>query len=75
MNEPCYYIPKQLITPEYAVFSVETKLLFGMILTNAKQTKSICEVADLIKNITEKDLKFMHDQIAHIEEDKDQRRA
>lgn len=63
MNEPCFYIPKQLMTKEYSGFSVESKLLFGMVLTNATQAKSINELADLICKIDSQELKLMHTQI------------
>ena len=64
---PCFYVPKQLISPEYANFSVESKLLFGMILTNSQQTKSIQELAELIQTIDYKELKLMHSQLMKIE--------
>lgn len=67
MNEPCFYIPKQLMTTEFSGFSVESKLLFGMVLTNATQAKSINELTDLIAKINSKELKMMHTQVMQIE--------
>ncbi len=63
MNEPCFYVPKKLMSTEYSGFSVESKLLFGMILTNATKTKSINELADLINRIDNRELKLMHIQV------------
>lgn len=66
MNEPCFYIPKQLMTTEFSGFSVESKLLFGMILTNTTKARSISELADLIYKIDSKELKLMHNQVMQI---------
>lgn len=53
---PCYYMPKQIMTSEYADFSVECKMLFSMVFTNAQHIKTITETAKLIENIGEKEL-------------------
>lgn len=53
---PCFYIPKQLLTPEYARFSAESRMLFSMIFTNAEHTKSILETAELIQSIGKNEL-------------------
>lgn len=66
MNEPCYYIPKQLFTPEYSNYSTESKLLFGIVLSEAKQTKSIEELYNLIEK-NKNELNKMHEEIENIE--------
>lgn len=53
---PYFYMPKQIMTPDYAAFSVESKLLFSMIFTNAEHIKTISETAQLIESIGEKEL-------------------
>ena len=52
LKTPCFYIPKQLLTPEYAGFSAESRMLF----TNAEHTKSIMETAELIQSIGKNEL-------------------
>ena len=75
MNEPCYYIPKNLITSEYANFSVESKVLFGIVLTTAQQIKSIKELSDLIKTMSDDNLRKMHKEIADIEKKRIERKG
>ncbi len=57
-NTPCY-MPKQIMTPEYASYSIEAKVLFSMIFTNAEHIKAIKETATLIEKIPERDLSLM----------------
>ena len=57
---PCYYMPKQIMTSDYSDYSVECKLLFSMIFTNAQHIKTIIETAKLSENIGEKELYNMH---------------
>lgn len=73
MNEPCYYIPKQLFTEDFAEFSNESKLLFGIVLAEATKTKSIEELYDLIA-INKNELNTMHKEIENIEKEKSMRR-
>lgn len=51
-----YYLPKQIMTSDYASFSVESKLLFAMIFTNSEHIKTITETAQLIEKIGEKEM-------------------
>ena len=61
---PCFYIPKTLVTEQkYAGFSGESKLLFGMILTNAEHTKAIMELSRLIAAIDTEDLAALKHQL------------
>lgn len=69
MNGPCYYIPKQFFTQEYADFSTESKLLFGIVLAEAKKEKSIEELCDLIR-MNKNELKIMHKDMENIEKNK-----
>lgn len=53
-NEPCYYIPHELFNEnKYKDFPVETKVLFGIILTTAEKTTSIMRLPELIELIGE----------------------
>lgn len=45
------YVPKEIMTDEYHNYSIETKLLFAMILSNAETASSISNVARLIDEI------------------------
>lgn len=58
-NTSCYYMPKQIMTPEYASYSIEAKMLFSMIFTNAEHIKAMKETAALIENISERELSLM----------------
>lgn len=62
---PCYYLPKQIMTEDYAAFSVESKMLFSMVFTNAEHIKTITETAQLIEKIGEKELYNMHRLFEH----------
>lgn len=72
MSEPCYYIPKQLFTPEYANYSTESKLLFGIVLAEAKKEKSIEELYNLIK-INKNKMKLLHKEVKNIEKEQEER--
>ena len=37
----CIYLPKELMTNEYNGYSAETKLLFGMILSNSVTASAV----------------------------------
>ncbi len=52
----CYYMPKQIMSSDYSSFSIESKMLFSIIFTNAKHVKTIMETADLIERIGAKEL-------------------
>jgi hypothetical protein len=52
-------MPKQIMTPEYSSFSLESKLLFSMVFTNAEHIKAITETAELIDSIGERELSTM----------------
>lgn len=51
------------MTERYALLSGESKLLFGMILTNAEHTKAIHEAADLIYVIGEENIAGLKRQL------------
>lgn len=55
-NISSYYLPKQIMTSYYAEFSVESKMLFSIIFTNAEHIKTITETAQLIEKIGEKEM-------------------
>lgn len=67
MNKiPYFHIPKQLLTKEYNDFSVQSKVLFAMIFTNAERTKDISETAKLIEAIDPKELNSMRKSLQQI---------
>ena len=65
---PCYYLPKQLFTSEYKDFSPESKMLFGMIFTNANSKAVIKETSRLIESINDNTLNNMRLLYAQLQE-------
>jgi len=64
MTEPCIYVPKELIKDQkYAKFSSESKLLFGMILTNAEHAKEILELSKLIEMLGLNGISYQKSQL------------
>lgn len=63
----CYLMPSELLGDKYTNFSVESKLLFSMIFTNAEHTSAIKETSRLINSISNKDLYRMRQGILDIE--------
>lgn len=45
------YLPKELMTSEYKGYSIETKLLFAMVLSNSVTASAVVDVADLIMQL------------------------
>lgn len=64
---PCYYMPKQIMTQEYSNFSVESKMLFSMVFTNAEHINAITETANLINCIGSKELYNMRHEFEESE--------
>lgn len=60
-----YYLPKELITPQYADYSLQTKMLFSIVITEAETAKSVMEMSQLINDLGSKNisaiLKSSHD--------------
>lgn len=52
MNESNYFfLPKELMNKDFSNFSVKSKMLFSIIITEADNAKSINEVANLINEL------------------------
>lgn len=56
----CFYLPKELITDEYREYSVESKLLFAMLITNSETASAIAETAKLIDELGVRKINAMH---------------
>ena len=61
-----YFLPKELLTPEYSGYSLQTKLLFSIIITEAETVKSITDMSKLINDIGARKLSTIY-QNAHRE--------
>lgn len=52
LNESNYFfLPKELMNKDFSNFSVKSKMLFSIIITEADNAKSINEVANLINEL------------------------
>ena len=69
---PYYYLPQQIMNEKYEAFSVESKMLFSMIFTNAEHIKAIKETAQLIEKIDEKELYEMRHMLERMQELKEE---
>lgn len=47
----CFVMPKELLTKEYLNYSLKSKMLFSIVLTEAENGTSINELAELIEHI------------------------
>ena len=47
----CFYLPKELMDDNYKLYSIETKMLFAILLSSSQSAKSISNVAKLIEDI------------------------
>lgn len=47
----CYILPKEILTHEYSKYSIKSKVLFSIVLTEAENGASINELAELIEHI------------------------
>jgi len=55
-----FYLPPELFTDEYKDFPNESKMLFGMLLTNMETAKGVMETARLINEIGSRSISSMH---------------
>ncbi len=62
----CIYLPKELMTPSYAKYSVETKLLFAMLLTEAHKSSSVVKVAELIQQVGNNEINSLKIELEEI---------
>ena len=67
-----FYMPKEIMSSEYKSYSAETKLLFSMLISNAKTAAAIADTAKLIEDIGVRKISSMHksreSEIAKIKE-------
>lgn len=50
---PCYYMPKFFLTNStLKKYSLDSKLLAGILLSSANTSETVIETANLIKNLT-----------------------
>mgnify|MGYP000606413924 CR=1 FL=1 len=59
----CIYLPKELMTNEYNGYSAETKLLFGMILSNSVTASAVMNVADLINQLGKAEINALQGEL------------
>ncbi len=55
-----FYMPKEIMSSEYKNYSAETKLLFSMLISNAKTASAIADTAKLIEDIGVRKISSMH---------------
>ena len=71
-NQAYFYMPKEIMSSEYKDYSAETKLLFSMLISNAKTASAIADTAKLIEDIGVRKISSMHksleSEIAKIKE-------
>ncbi len=67
-----FYLPSELFTKDYSDFSNESKLLFGMLLTNMTTAKAVMDTARLIDEIGVRKISSMHKSLeAEIRKEQD----
>lgn len=59
-NQAYFYMPKEIMSNEYKNYSAETKLLFSMLISNAKSATAIADTAKLIEDIGVRKISSMH---------------
>lgn len=59
----CYCLPSELFSKDYSKFSVKSKVLFGMVITEADNGKAISELAELIEEMGSRKISAMFQQI------------
>lgn len=55
-----FYMPKEIMSNEYKGYSAESKLLFSMLISNAKTASAIVDTAKLIEDIGVRKISTMH---------------
>ncbi|MCC8112249.1 MAG: hypothetical protein LIO74_11915 [Ruminococcus sp.] len=64
MTEPCIYVPKELIKDQkYAKFSGESKLFFGILLTNTEHAKENIELDKMIEMLGVHSISYQKSQL------------
>lgn len=58
-----YCLPKELFTTEYATYSIQAKLLFSIVITEANTVKSILDLSSLISDMGSRELSEIYHNI------------
>ena len=58
-----FCLPKEIMNKEFSDFSIQTKLLFSIIITEANSAKSVSEVASLINELGPSRINRFYNQI------------
>lgn len=64
-NQAYFYMPKEIMSSEYKDYSAETKLLFSMLISNAKTASAIADTAKLIEDIGVRKISTMHKSLGN----------
>lgn len=59
----CYALPKELLTREYSKYSLKSKLLFSIVITEADNGTSVSELAELIEKIGARNISTIHKKL------------
>lgn len=59
-HQAYFYMPKEIMSSEYKDYSAETKLLFSMLISNAKSATAIADTAKLIEELGVRKISSMH---------------
>lgn len=66
---PCYYIPKMFIRDiRFSKYSMDCKILAGIILSMAKNTNEVVEAITLLNDVGEEQLTILMDNLKEMEE-------
>ncbi len=57
-------MPKEIMSGEYRDYSAETKLLFSMLISNAKTATAVADTAKLIEDIGIRKISSMHKSLS-----------
>lgn len=65
-----FYLPKEIMTDDFSGYSVETKMLFAMLLSFsdnvAASNNDLISVADLLKAVGSKDIDNFRNEIKNV---------
>lgn len=64
MDNLYFFIPKEIMTEEYQKYSVESKLLFSILISNSGTASAIAETSNLINKIGVKKIGAMQKMLS-----------
>lgn len=59
----CYALPKELLTKEYSDYSLKSKLLFSIVITEADNGTAVSELAELIEKIGARNISSLYKKL------------